>query len=92
MEGLKFETEINQLKLKELWEQFLIKKYQNEELIPKEPRDEDWDEFTEKLKSEIKQNVINRMYPDASTKEKEEIKRQIKIDFEKVEKNLLSAQ
>lgn len=90
MEGIKIEVDFSSEKIKDKWHQFLIRKYKNEKSIPRETNGEDFKEFIKETESEIKSGIVDRMYPHASTKEKEEIMKQIIIDFEKIEKPLLS--
>jgi hypothetical protein len=40
---------------------------------------------------EIREITINKLYPNLSDQEKQELKNKIKIDFEKIEKPLLSS-
>jgi len=82
MEGVMFESEIAPEKLKRLWSEFLMRKYKSEENIPKETRDSDWSQFIKETESEIKQNVIDKLYPEIPDSEKQKLKDKIKVEFE----------
>ena len=82
-ELIKFETEFTEQKQRKLWKRFLLRKYGNEQRIPKEPKDEDWEEFTKELGETVKEGVVQRMYPNLSAEQKKEMKKQIVLKIEK---------